>query len=112
MVLGSIARGVRERARTLPQRHGGRTLLVLAAIVLLGFGLRLESAINPPANAGADSVVAYQGNDAKAYEQIAAALYEHGRYGTPRMHSPSDWSPGAPLFYAGVYFVTGGVDPG
>jgi 4-amino-4-deoxy-L-arabinose transferase-like glycosyltransferase len=111
MVLGSTARGVRKRARTLPQRHGARTLLVLAAIVLLGFGLRLESAINPPANAGADSVVSYQGNDAKAYEQIAAALYEHGRYGTPRMHSPSDWSPGAPLFYAGVYFVTGGVDP-
>ena len=26
------------------------------------------------------------------------------------MRSPSDWSPGAPLFYAGVYFLTGGVD--
>ena len=46
-----------------------------------------------------------------AYERIAAALYEDGRYGTPEMRSPSDWSPGAPLLYAGVYFLTGGVDP-
>ena len=43
--------------------------------------------------------------------RIAAALYRDGRYGTPEMRSPSDWSPGAPLFYAGVYFLHGGVDP-
>jgi 4-amino-4-deoxy-L-arabinose transferase-like glycosyltransferase len=112
MPLRDTGRVVRERVRTLPQRHGGRAVLVaLAVIVCVGLGLRLESAINPAANPGGDSIVAYQGNDSKAYEQIAAALYEDGRYGTPQMRSPSDWSPGAPLFYAGVYFVTGGVDP-
>jgi hypothetical protein len=83
----------------------------LAAAVALGFGLRLEKAIDPPTNPGAGSIVAYQGNDTQAYEQIAAALYEDGRYGTPQMRSPSDWSPGAPLLYAGVYHLTGGVDP-
>jgi 4-amino-4-deoxy-L-arabinose transferase-like glycosyltransferase len=97
---------------TLPQRHGGRAVLIaLAVIVAVGFGLRLQAAIDPPSNPGGDSVVAYQGNDSRAYEQIAAALYEEGRYGTAGMRSPTDWSPGAPLFYAGVYFVTGGVSP-
>src|SRR6188768_2968878 len=27
------------------------------------------------------------------------------------MRNPTDWSPGAPLFYAGVYYLTGGVNP-
>lgn len=86
-------------------------LAALATVVALGFGLRLHSAIDPPKNPGGDSIVAYQGNDALAYERIAAALYEDGRYGTPEMRSPSDWSPGAPLLFAGVYFLRGGVDP-
>ena len=25
------------------------------------------------------------------------------------MRNPTDWSPGAPIFYAGVYYLTGGV---
>ncbi len=111
MALASLRSVVRERVVTLPGRHGGPLVLVaLALVVALGFGLRLEKAIDPPANPGADSIVAYQGNDSRSYEQIAAALYEEGRYGTPKMRSPSDWSPGAPIFYAGVYFLTGGVD--
>jgi MFS family permease len=108
----AIASTASERVRSLPARHGGPIVLALLALaVALGFGLRLESAIDPPGNPGGDSIVAYQGKDNQAYEQIAAALYEDGRYGTARMRSPSDWSPGAPLFAAGVYFLTGGVDP-
>jgi 4-amino-4-deoxy-L-arabinose transferase-like glycosyltransferase len=101
-----------QRVRSLPARHGGVAVVVaLAVIVALGFGLRLESALNPETDPGAGSIVAYQGNDSLAYEQISEALYETGRYGTDEMRSPSDWSPGAPFFYAGVYFLTGGADP-
>jgi hypothetical protein len=109
---GSLATRFAGWARGLPERHGGIPVLVaIALVVLLGFGLRLEAALDPNTARGNDSIVAYQGNDALAYERIAAALYEDGRYGTPEMRSPSDWSPGAPLFYAGVYFLRGGVDP-
>jgi Dolichyl-phosphate-mannose-protein mannosyltransferase len=112
MALASPFRAARERARSLPQRHGGIAVVAMVvAAVGLGFGLRLDKAINPPSNPGAGSIVAYQGNDSRAYEKIAAALYENGRYGTPQMRSPSDWSPAAPLLYAGVYYLTGGVDP-
>lgn len=97
-------------ASSLPGKHGGRAVLVvLALIVALGFGLRVEAALNPSIAPGGDSVVAYQGNDSLFYRQISAALYETGRYGTPEMRHPTDWSPGAPFFYAGVYFLTGGV---
>jgi 4-amino-4-deoxy-L-arabinose transferase-like glycosyltransferase len=112
MALGSMRAHARERVQTLPARHGGVVVLAaLALIVALGFGLRLESALNPDPNPGGGSIVAYQGNDALAYEQISEALYETGRYGTEQMKSPSDWSPGGPFFYAGVYFLTGGADP-
>jgi asparagine N-glycosylation enzyme membrane subunit Stt3 len=111
-MLRSVANGARRRARTLPERHGGPVVLaLLCAVVALGFGLRLDAALNPSANPGSDSVVAYQGNDSKSYSDIAAHLYETGRYGTPAMSHPTDWSPGAPLFYAGVYYLTGGVHP-
>ena len=107
---GSIATRARQRARTLPERHGGPVILVaLALVVALGLGLRLEAALNPNLDAGAATIVAYQGNDSKSYSEIAAALYETGRYGTPEMRNPTDWSPGAPIFYAGIYHLTGGV---
>jgi dolichyl-phosphate-mannose-protein mannosyltransferase len=112
MFLRSAANGARERARTLPERHGGPVVLgLLCLVVALGFGVRLHAALNPTANPGGDSVVAYQGNDSLAYGQIAEALYRDGRYGTPEMDHPTDWSPGAPLLYAGVYYLTGGVHP-
>lgn len=92
------------RFRTLPARHGGTLVLVLlAAVLALGLGLRLHAALTPPADVG---------NDAAAYMQIAAALYEDGRYGAAGQASPNDWSPGAPLLYGAVYVVTGGVHPG
>jgi 4-amino-4-deoxy-L-arabinose transferase-like glycosyltransferase len=112
MRLGSLPAVARDRLRTLPERHGGPVVLaVLAAVLALGLGLRLNEAINPDTGRGSDSIVAYQGNDAQAYERIAEALYEDGRYGTPEMRAPGDWSPAAPFFAAAVYVVTGGVDP-
>src|SRR5690349_21011466 len=91
------------RLRTLPERHGGRVVLgLLIAILVLGLALRVQAALTPvpPANAG---------NDAAAYMAIAKGLYENGHYGGPKQQAPNDWSPGAPLLYAGVYFLTGGV---
>jgi 4-amino-4-deoxy-L-arabinose transferase-like glycosyltransferase len=110
MPLGSIATRAQQRARTLPERHGGPVILVaLAAVVALGFGLRLEAALSPDVNPGEATIVAYQGNDSKSYGEIAQSLYETGRYGTPEMRNPTDWSPGAPILYAGIYYLTGGV---
>ncbi len=89
------------RLRTLPERHGGRVVLgLLIAILALGLALRVHAALTPPADVG---------NDAAAYMAIAKGLYTQHHYGGPTQSSPNDWSPGAPLLYAGVYFVTGGV---
>ncbi len=91
------------RLRTLPERHGGRVVLgLLVAILALGLALRLQAALTPPADPG---------NDASAYMQIARGLYEDGHYGGPGLASPNDWSPGAPLLYGAVYYLTGGVHP-
>src|SRR5215207_1413536 len=112
MPLGTIATRVKWWARTLPERHGGPVILVaLALVVALGFGLRLEAALSPDVDPGDATIVAYQGNDSKSYGEIAESLYETGRYGTPEMRNPTDWSPGAPILYAGVYYLTGGVNP-
>ena len=89
------------RIRTLPER---RVLVALGLILLLGFGLRLIGVIDP-----IDS--SYQGADAARYERIAALLYTDQRFAVPGSDAPYDWSPGAPLFYAGIYYVTGGVHP-
>jgi 4-amino-4-deoxy-L-arabinose transferase-like glycosyltransferase len=89
------------RLRTLPERHGGRVVLgLLIAILALGLALRVQAALTPPEDVG---------NDAAAYMAIAKGLYTDGHYGGPTQSSPNDWSPGAPLLYAGVYFLTGGV---
>jgi 4-amino-4-deoxy-L-arabinose transferase-like glycosyltransferase len=85
-------------------------IVLVALVVALGFGLRLDAALNP-GDARHSSIVAYQGNDSLSYSRIAAELYRSGKYGTPEMRNPTDWSPGAPLFYAAVYKVTGGVHP-
>ena len=86
--------------RGLPERHGTRTLLVLAMIVALGFGLRAHRALDP---------LDHPGDDAHAYFSLSKSLYQDGTYGGPTFHDASDWSPGAPLLYAGVYYATGGV---
>jgi 4-amino-4-deoxy-L-arabinose transferase-like glycosyltransferase len=90
-----------ERLRTLPDRHGGRVVLgLLIAVLVLGLALRVQAALTPPEDPG---------NDAAAYMMIAEALYEDGRYGSRAQSSPNDWSPGAPLLYGAVYYLTGGV---
>jgi 4-amino-4-deoxy-L-arabinose transferase-like glycosyltransferase len=87
----------------LPRRHGPRTLAILAVIVAVGFGLRAHRALDPIDNPG---------DDARAYFSLSKALYVDGTYGGPSFHDASDWSPGAPLLYAGVYYATGGVRDG
>jgi 4-amino-4-deoxy-L-arabinose transferase-like glycosyltransferase len=86
--------------RGLPNRHGSRTLLILALIVAVGFGLRAHRALDP---------LDHPGDDARAYFSLSKSLYEDGTYGGPSFRNASDWSPGAPLLYAGVYYLTGGV---
>jgi hypothetical protein len=97
-----VSRGS-ERVRALPERYGRRTLAILALIVAVGFGLRVERVINPNA---------HPGDDALAYTALAKSLYEDHSYGGADFDNSSDWSPGAPLLYAGVYYATGGARDG
>jgi 4-amino-4-deoxy-L-arabinose transferase-like glycosyltransferase len=86
----------------LAERNGGRTMLaVLAAILLLGIGLRVREAWDgrPPVY------------DAAAYARIAVSLDRGNGFTVgPRATQPSsDYSPGLPLLVAGIYELTGGV---
>jgi len=92
-----------HRIRTLPERHGKTTLILLAAILALGFGLRAYRVVEP---------LPVPGDDAHAYYALSKSLYEEGSYGGPRFENPSDWSPGAPLVYAASFFATGGPREG
>ena len=89
-------------ASRLAARNGGRIgLAALAAILLLGLGLRVGEAWDgrPPVY------------DAAAYAAIAANL-ERGEgftVGADATQPSSNYSPGLPLFVAGLYEVTGGV---
>src|ERR1700749_1029530 len=83
-------------------RNGGRWgIAALVAIVLLGLGLRVGEAWD-----GRAPVF-----DAAAYAAIARNLDEgHGfTVGADATQPSSDYSPGLPLFVAGIYKVTGGV---
>ena len=86
----------------LAARNGGRVgLAALVAILLLGLGLRLG--------------VAWDGRapvyDATAYAAIAANLDAGNGFTVgPKATQPSsNYSPGLPLFVAGLYELTGGV---
>ncbi len=86
----------------LAARNGGRAgLAALVAILLLGLGLRLGEAWDGRAPV----------YDATAYAAIAANLDRgEGFTAGPGATQPSgNYSPGLPLFVAGVYEVTGGV---
>src|SRR6476660_4569631 len=84
----------------LAARHGGRAgLCALVAVLLLGLGLRLGEAWDGRAPV----------YDAKAYAAIAANL-ERGEgftVGAAATQPSSNYSPGLPLFVAGLYEVTG-----
>jgi len=89
--------------RGLPERHGRTTLLLLAAILVLGFALRAYRVVEP---------LPTPGDDAHAYYALAKSLYTEGAYGGPTFHDASDWSPGAPLLYAASFYATGGAREG
>jgi 4-amino-4-deoxy-L-arabinose transferase-like glycosyltransferase len=89
--------------RGLPERHGRKTLLLLAAILLLGFGLRAYRVVEP---------LPQPGDDAHAYYALAKSLYAEGSFGGSAFENPSDWSPGAPLLYAASFYATGGAREG
>jgi 4-amino-4-deoxy-L-arabinose transferase-like glycosyltransferase len=89
-----------------------RRLAPVLVVVVLAVGLRGYLAI---AGVGAPPP------DAERYAQISRFLYEQGRFPRvgelpphprPTTHlRPSDYAPGPSLFFAGVYYATGGVHP-
>src|SRR4029077_8754218 len=85
----------------LAARHGGRVgLAALAVVLVLGLGLRLGEAWDGRAPV----------YDAKAYAAIAATLEagEGFTVGAGATQPSSNYSPGLPLFAAGLYAATGG----
>lgn len=90
-------------ARSLIERHGRGTLIALAAILAIGFGVRAYRVVEP---------LGSPGDDAHAYYALAKSLYVEGSYGGPEFHDPNDWSPGAPLLYAAAFYATGGAREG
>jgi 4-amino-4-deoxy-L-arabinose transferase-like glycosyltransferase len=78
-------------------------VILLAAILLVGFGARAYRVAEP---------LGTPGDDAHAYYGLSKALYEEGSYGGPEFDNSSDWSPGAPLLYAGAFYATGGAREG
>ena len=86
----------------LAARNGGRVgLAALVAILLLGLGLRLNEAWDGRAPV----------YDASAYAAIAANLDAGNGFtvGAQATQPSSNYSPGLPLFVAGIYKLTGGV---
>jgi 4-amino-4-deoxy-L-arabinose transferase-like glycosyltransferase len=76
---------------------------LLAAILVVGFGLRAYRVVEP---------LPTPGDDAHAYYALSKALYEESSYGGPTFENSSDWSPGAPLLYAASFYATGGAREG
>jgi hypothetical protein len=103
-----FARGA-LRFRTLPERNGGRApLIVIGLILLLALGLRVDFAKNH---------IDHPTPDARGYARIAESLYTDGQFGrrggfsAEEVQDPTNYSPGAPLLAAGIYYATGGVKP-
>ncbi len=94
---------VRRWLRELGGRHGRKTLLALAAILVLGFSLRAYRVVEP---------LPTPGDDAHAYYALAKSLYTEGSFGGPTFEDSSDWSPGAPLLYAASFYATAGAREG
>jgi 4-amino-4-deoxy-L-arabinose transferase-like glycosyltransferase len=90
---------------SLPARYGRRTLIALALIAALGLVCRAVAVVHP---------ITDPADDSHAYYALAKSLYEEGSYGGPEFKSEatSDWSPGAPWLYAGLFVITGGPREG
>ncbi len=94
-----------QRRSERPARElGPLWLTALVTVMLLAVGLRIGFAVDPQRPQEPDSI---------GYARIAKSLYLHGKFeeGGFRTHTqqPSNYSPGLPLFVAGLYFATGGV---
>jgi 4-amino-4-deoxy-L-arabinose transferase-like glycosyltransferase len=86
----------------LAARHGGRArLCALVAVLLLGLGLRVGEAWDGRAPV----------YDAQAYAVLAGNLEGDSGFtlGRGATQPSSNYSPGLPLFVAGVYAVSGGI---
>jgi len=92
-----------EWIRVLPQRYGKRTLIALGLIALLGLVVRAYVVVNP---------VEHPGDDSRAYYALSKSLYTEQSFGGPEFDDSSDWSPGAPFFYAASFYATGGAREG
>ena len=78
----------------LPERHGRKTLILLALILALGFGLRAL----PGGRAAGDP----GRRRPRLLRPLEVALRRKAATAAPTSDDASDWSPGAPLLYAGV----------
>jgi 4-amino-4-deoxy-L-arabinose transferase-like glycosyltransferase len=98
-------KSLRHWFTSLPARYGRRTLIALACIAALGLVFRAVAVVHP---------VADPADDSHAYYALAKSLYEEGSYGNSefKKEATSDWSPGAPWLYAGLFVVTGGPREG
>jgi 4-amino-4-deoxy-L-arabinose transferase-like glycosyltransferase len=104
MLAGQVVTAVTDAAprRRLLQAPERPVAVALGVVALIGFAVRAWAATHPVVNPGPD---------ADAYASLARALFEHHSYGVPGQAHTSDWSPGAPLLFGAVYFLTGGVNP-
>lgn len=87
----------------LAARNGGRIgLVALVAVLLLGLGLRVGEAWDGRAPV----------YDAQAYAVLAGNLEGGSGFtlGREATQPASNYSPGLPLFVAGIYAVSGGID--
>lgn len=94
---------MKERVRSLPGRHGGRwALILLAAITALGVGLRVYYALEKEDGVQDDSI---------RYYFIAQSLYRDHTFDAPQVQRDDAYHPGSPLVHAGIWVLTGGVNP-
>jgi 4-amino-4-deoxy-L-arabinose transferase-like glycosyltransferase len=72
--------------------------ILLAAVLVVSFGLNARMAANPRTD--------YQSADERAYGKLAIDIAENGHY-SARMAEPLHWPPGAPMLFAATYKVFG-----
>jgi hypothetical protein len=91
----------------VPRARGGllsgrrAILLALAAIVLLGFALRADRAMDPGR---------YISSDERSYARIALHLAQTGDYEVPGSADPWHWAPGTPALFAAAHLLAPGLD--